>query len=568
MTKSKIIGDTVCPRCRENGGDKKGDHLILFENGGAFCNRCSYSVNPGGDAAEPAQANAPNNRITLEDIQELEPMAVESRGLSAKYMELYGHRVAVSQTDRTPTHICYPRYIEGTLSGWKIKDLATKQYFSVGDSKGCDLSGMEVDGGKKLCIVTEGEDDAVAVKQMLGTKDKNYTVVSLPNGATSRLNEYSANYLASFESVAIATDMDKEGDKAADKLVDLLPAGICKRILLPAKDGNQCLLEGLTDEFFTAFYAAKKITPDGVVLGENTWDNFITDYRREASGGIEYPEGWDELNEMVYGVRLSELDTYTSGSGMGKTQLLREMMYNLAINHGKRTGVLSLEEPLSDTVMGQMGIAANKPLHLPEIRAAISDEELQGYWQQTFGTGKYVAYDHFGSLGQDTLISKIRYMAAGVGCQYIVLDHLSIVVSETAQQGDERKAIDEIMTKLKRLTQELNIWIGLVVHLRKAGGTPFELGAVPSVDDLRGSGGIKQLSNQVIALSRNQQHPDLQIRNTSQITVLKSRFTGRTGPANLLQYDQDTGRMRRSMLDYNQYHEHDKALPKWGSKDD
>ena len=40
---AKIIGDTACPQCRKSGGDRSGNHLMLFEDGGAYCNRCEYS---------------------------------------------------------------------------------------------------------------------------------------------------------------------------------------------------------------------------------------------------------------------------------------------------------------------------------------------------------------------------------------------------------------------------------------------------------------------------------------------------------------------------------------------
>ncbi len=29
-----IVGDTACPNCVEQGGDKTGNHLMLFEDGG------------------------------------------------------------------------------------------------------------------------------------------------------------------------------------------------------------------------------------------------------------------------------------------------------------------------------------------------------------------------------------------------------------------------------------------------------------------------------------------------------------------------------------------------------
>jgi twinkle protein len=136
-----------------------------------------------------------------------------------------------------------------------------------------------------------------------------------------------------------------------------------------------------------------------------------------------------------------------------------------------------------------------------------------------------------------------------MGCKYIVIDHLSILVSETAADGDERKNIDVLMTKLKRLTEELQIHISIVSHLnRSQSSTTFEQGATPSLANLRGSGSIAQLAHQVYAMSRNQQDEDPLRRNTTKLTVLKNRFCGRTGDAGLLYYDEETGRMQPSIL--------------------
>ena len=101
------------------------------------------------------------------------------------------------------------------------------------------------------------------------------------------------------------------------------------------------------------------------------------------------------------------------------------------------------------------------------------------------------------------------------------------------------------MTKLAKFVKEFNVVLFLVVHLRKpdSSGIPFELGAPPTLDALRGSAALKQLSWDVIGLSRNQQHPDHRCANTTEISVLKCRFTGRTGVSDYLHFNEETGRM-------------------------
>lgn len=540
---SRIIGDEPCPTCRSQGGDRTGNHMMIFEDGGKHCNRCNTTVQPQQE--EPMQPNI--------NVDELSPGPY--RGLNELYMGIYDHRIAYSEQTREPTTVFYPRHIEGRLTGWKGRNINDKTFFSIGRGKGVDLVGMNVAGGKRLCIITEGEDDMVAAKQMIGdannwydNRARDYTVVSVPNGSNSKINKYSYEWLTSFDTIVLATDMDEPGEELAQRLNEMFPAGKCKRAVMPVKDAHECIEHDLGTDFIQSITNPQAMIADGIVMGDDYFTKVLEDYRANPDGGQPYPEAFEELNQMLYGTRYGELDLYTSGSGIGKTQLLREMMWHMTNHHDERIGIMSLEEPVTDTILGQMSITDNRPLHLPEVKQTVSDEELKEIYART-NTQNLCLFNHFGSLAGDKLTDKIRYMVAGMGCKRIILDHISIVVSEYAAEGDERKIIDELMTKLKNMTQEYNIWIGVVSHLRKTGsGMSFEEGAVPSLDDLRGSGSLKQLSNGVVALSRNQQDRCPIKRNTTQVTILKNRFCGRTGPAGRVLFDTDTGRLRQSLM--------------------
>ena len=115
-----------------------------------------------------------------------------------------------------------------------------------------------------------------------------------------------------------------------------------------------------------------------------------------------------------------------------------------------------------------------------------------------------------------------------LGCKYIVLDHLSIIVSD--QSGDERKQLDEIATKLKTLTMELDICVIAVIHNNRNG-------------EIRGTAGVAQLANIVINLERDKTDANEWRRNITKVTVEKNRFCGYTGPASYLWYNPDTGRL-------------------------
>jgi twinkle protein len=111
-------------------------------------------------------------------------------------------------------------------------------------------------------------------------------------------------------------------------------------------------------------------------------------------------------------------------------------------------------------------------------------------------------------------------------------------------EGDERRAIDSIMTRLRSLVEETGAGIILVSHLRRVDGNKgHENGIEVSLSHLRGSNSIGQLSDCVIALERNQQSDDPDEARTTRMRILKSRYTGDVGMACRVIYDAETGRL-------------------------
>ena len=100
------------------------------------------------------------------------------------------------------------------------------------------------------------------------------------------------------------------------------------------------------------------------------------------------------------------------------------------------------------------------------------------------------------------------------------------------------------MTKLRSLVEECQIGLLLVSHLRRTSADKgHEEGKEVSLSHLRGSQSIAHLSDGVLALERNQQDDDPTAANTTVVRILKNRYTGDTGIATYLFYDQDSGRM-------------------------
>jgi twinkle protein len=233
---------------------------------------------------------------------------------------------------------------------------------------------------------------------------------------------------------------------------------------------------------------------------------------------------------------------------MGKSSVVRELEYHLLTQTPDRVGVIHLEETTERTIDGLVGIHLKRPYHLDECRALtkrkVAEEAFDELFQRDEGEA-LTLYDGK-ELSIEKIVSRIKLMAKAQNIKWIVLDHLNLVMSGDAK-GDERRNIDALMTKLREVVVETNIGLFLVSHLSRQQGTPHEEGGSISLSHLRGSQGIAQLSNMVIALERNQQSDDPLIRNTTTLRILKNRYTGETGVTGYLQYDAETGRLRETV---------------------
>jgi twinkle protein len=533
------MSDTVThrERCPTEGCDTKGDNLARYEDGHAHCFACGYHESASGEARSQLQpvaegtAVAPLEAAVVGGAAAAQPRDLGNRRLERKTLEKYGY--LVGEDERGTYHLAPYTDGAGKVLAYKRRR-QDKKFDWVGSPKGTGLFGQNLarEGGRRI-VITEGEIDAMSVAQAMGLR---WAAVSVRNGAAGARKDVAEQlvWLSTYETVVVLFDNDEPGQRAAAQVAELFEPGKCAIAALPLKDANEMLVAGRAQELVNACWEAKAYRPDGVVEMVDLIDEIL----KRPEEGLAYP--WQCANEKTHGQRKGEIVTWTAGSGIGKSQILREIAFDLHRRHGKKVGYIALEESKQHTTLAQVSLALNLPLHIPAVRALVSDDAIRAEAANTL-TGMY-AYDHFGSTELERIEPIIRYFAKACGVEWIILDHLSIMISGNADQGDERKRIDSIMTSLATLVRELNIGLHLISHLRKSDGTPFEEGGRISLADLRGSGSIGQLSNLVLGLERDQQAEGDEA-NVTRIRVIKNRFTGETGPGGWLRYHVDTGRI-------------------------
>lgn len=508
-------------------GCDSSDAYSIDEHGDGHCFSCGGNTKHSGTVhtLEPEGKVLTKPKIPLSPITEV-ARPFRERGFTAETIQRYKVNVSKEGGDYVAK---YPMYdaVTGEHVSNKVRTKATGHNFLVeGDFKNVGLFGRHAfaPGGKFITVV-EGQDDALAAFQMFGGK---YPVVSVHSASSAEKDvRKDFEYLNSFDHIVFAFDNDEPGRKAAKACAGAgFALGKVKVLnVRKHKDANDYLLAKEADTWVKEWWQAPTFKPDGLKLGTEIWKEII---ERKESFAVPYP--FEGLTNLTFGLRLSELVIVTADTGVGKTSILKHIEHHLltdpeVVEKNYGVGFLHLEEPNGDTALGLLSIHNRQPYHLPTTERPEAD--LRKAYDEVLNNDRVVIWDHFGSNSVDAVIDKVRHMAA-LGCKYIVLDHLSILVSD--QSGDERKQLDEISTKLKTLTMELDLSVIAVIHTNRQG-------------QIRGTAGVEQLANIVLRLERDKTDPSEWRRNVTKVTVEKNRFCGYTGPAAYLWYNKDTARL-------------------------
>ena len=524
---SEFIEHQACP-CGISS-----DALAVYSDGHSYCFSCNKTFSQSRQE-RPLSMNS--NFISGQSE------ALNKRKISEATCRKYKYQVAKYQGKTVHVAPYYDR--DGKLVAQKIR-FPNKNFMVIGDIKNAMLFGQNLfkEGGKRI-VVTEGEIDCLSVYEAM----PNWAMVSVKTGAAGAVKSIKEKieYLESFEDVVFMFDEDEVGKKAAKQCADLLSPSKARIASLPRKDPNEMLVHGEIKNLTSAIFQAKSSRPDGIINGLDTW----AEVSKPIEMGIQYP--FAELNHKTYGLRQGELITICAGSGVGKSAFVSELAYHLAFHQEDNVGYIALEENIGRTARRFMGININKPIHLPN--QDVSEDELRVAFKNTMGTERLWLYDHWGSLDSDNLLSKMRYLVKACDCKWLILDHLSIVISGMELEGDERRMLDKCMTMLRSFAEETNCGLIIVSHLRRPmGGKSHEEGLMPSLSDLRSSHSIAQLSDMVLALGRNSQSDDDEIRNTTEVRILKNRFSGETGAGCALRYSTTTGRLEETDYSFAEF---------------
>ncbi len=516
------MSKTSCSSCGSSDG------VEVYEDGQTHCFVCeAHTFAEGSTVKKEDFVDESWERVEVTPLEKI-------REISAKAFSKFSY-------GRSPNgaHVINHYNLEGKVVAQKFR-YEDKTFSWKGNVKEAVPFGMNEwrSGGKRITI-TEGELDALSISTAL---DNRYPVISINNGAQGAAKDLKKHleFLNSYDEVCIWFDNDKPGRDAVKEVSALFPQGNLSIIQTTYKDANEVLKKQGIKGVIAAYYETKIYTPAGIVnANEGGFDALVEDASSDEVYDTPYPN---------FEVSKGAITTIVSGSGMGKSTLTREVGYHLLMYHGLTIGHVALEENNAVSKRAYIGIDLNEQLikktHWKEYKDSKENlPKLKESYDKVIGTDRLFLYNHFGSIDSDSLLNKLRYLVVGAGCDFIILDHISIVVSGLDDMGDnERRVIDVLMTKLRSLVEETGCGMILVSHLKRPPGEKgHEDGVQPRLSHLRGSGSIAQLSDQVIGIEGNQQSETES--NKRGIRRLKDREGGETGLIGGAIYIKEEGRL-------------------------
>lgn len=520
------------------------DGYQIYEDGSGHCFVCRKGTRKGESTElRPRKKRSLltnyEKEVTIEEINALPVRGFRDRKISKRVVEFYGCKISYGSDGNIKTHYYY--YSD---KAYKVRELP-KTFYMIGVTKLLFGQKKFNPGGKRL-IITEGEIDAMAVQQAnIDRWDRFFPVVSLRSSAQVKDLIELRDYARSFKEVVLLFDQDEAGEKATQEAVSIIGYDKVKVGTMPFKDASDLYINEGTDGVQRAIFDAVSQTPVGMVSDKEAVLDALRTHRSVES--IPYPPCLEGLNTKIKGMRFHQIATFVSGTGSGKSTVIKEIMLHILETTPHKIGTVLLEESVAETSIILAGMMLNKnpakyDLGMDELEKGVN--EFFKYDEE--GNSRVIILDHQGAINNFSMYDRLEYMCLS-GCKFLFVDHITILVSEGADGKEGLEAQDKIMNDLLRLTKKYPVWIGLVSHLRKvqSGKRSFEQGVLPTLDDIRGSGSIKQISFDVIGFARNMSADAPSERNMIKMASLKSRHSGLTGKVEGTFYNYDTGRLIR-----------------------
>lgn len=517
---------------------------------------------------------------TVKEVLKYPFVEAKDRKVRKETCERFGIRAALSEKDgKTVEAYYFPSYNQkGQVVGFMKQDITKGKeeeghWTAVGSVNiqnklfGQDVA-ESINRKRVNVVVTEGQWDTVSTFQALVDSVKNTKyegmepqVVSIPLGTKNAVEAilHNESFITSFDAATWFFDDDHctpaeakkgimKGHEAREAVAGaMIDSGISMMAVTAQdgfKDASDYLQAGKSAELAKLVQFGKKVfSTEKIVRASEI--SFETVIEPQPQGVII--DCFPKLMQKINGFRMKELTLLLAPSNCGKSTVTA-IFARKFMDAGEKIGMIFLEEGNKETF--QRLLASDLKVNYLRFKrdplSVASKEAIQEAYQRITQNDRMVMLNHFGSMPIDTLMAKVKHMVLVEGCKYILLDHISLVISGLESEN-ERKDIDMAMTSLASFCSANNCHLVVVCHINRTDshqflppkggeGKPFWVNV--RKESARGSASLEQLSWNIILLEP-EILPDFS-RGRVRFKVGKTRFGDSLGIADVFTLDQDT----------------------------
>jgi twinkle protein len=527
----------VCPKCSHLRRNKSDPCLSLKidEKGAAWrCHHCDWS---DGFVLREERWSEPRRR----DYKPVggQPLAlpaealrwfVEERCISEETLKLA--KVGWSERHRAVVfpyvlpevgQVGFKYRVPPKQKMWQDDSGQEKPYWLVDQldpSKGSDL------------YIVEGELDALALLEA-GIRN----VVSVPNGGGVKrmpFVELCEQWTDPFERIVLCLDADEKGQAMQEELSRVYGKDRCWQVLWP-KDINDA------NAFLQAYGAAdleawvrehRQAYPVEGVFG-------VSDYRDEVLNLFwngrkkAHSTGLPSLDQF-YTVAPGQLTIVTGIPNHGKSELIDQLIFNLARGEDWRFGLASFENPPAEHIVKLIEKRVQMPFwDGPSIRMTSTNAEKAMEWiEERFF---FIRSESDEAPTIDWILERARALVKRQGVRGLVIDPYNEIEHKRPDNMSETEYVSALLSKVRRFAHNHGVHVWFVAHPAKmkteGGRTP-----VPTLYDISGSAHFVNKADCGLVVHRGE------AEGTTEVWVRKVRFkwVGQQGKA-LLRYNRATG---------------------------
>ena len=533
----RVIEKIACQNCRSLGGDLRNDNQVIYEDGSSFCFACR-TVNRGqmGVTRQVVQAEAAQNEFLDGNYHDL-----YSRGISSTTTHQCNYKTGFLGNNEVQIAEWITKDGEN-IQGQKVRTL-DKKFFWIRRPDPLfmyNLYNSNHDYSKPI-IITEGEIDCLSCQEV------GFQACSLIDGCSSARRDIERDLpeLLKYSEIILFFDNDEPGQKAFQECKDLIPVEKLRFIdeYYGFKDANEMLLARKDKQLLIDVLNTRVVeqTPPGLLYG-NQID--VESLKNTSIKSIPLP--WPELNESMNGIEYGCLYLFLAGTSVGKSSVLREMVYYYRNNFPNlKIANFFLEENEEVTPLAYVALHNNIPLgELRRSRGLLSDEKWNEAKDSLLNTENLLFINKSFKKDTETMLDMIRYLVTVKKFDLIIIDHISYLIGRSGVSSHgERKDVDTFLYQLQDLVQSLGCIVVAVSHVNESdSGKRWDQGEVPHLYSGRSSRVLAQVPDGIVGLARSMTNKltcdELKLYN------LKNRWFSKLGACDTLDYISTSGRLQ------------------------